>query len=188
MAQVALNVRGKKIGLRNWEHGILYDRLTITSTTTNLKFFQTPVGGTKTYLYTNLSQAGQLSKGERMIVEAIRFDLVSAVTLADAKLITDGAYFEFWVSTRQILQAPIRYFPAGTGLSGAHTTTATATTLSNVSLGSPDRTAITKLKVPIEITEIENFRVELFIPTALSGLSASTDIYCVLEGMRARPL
>ena len=173
---------GRVEGILEETNQFWYDRLQITSTTTSLTYFQTPMSGSKSKLYTNMTQAGVLPVPKMMRVFVVRFALDSACLVGDAKYIVDGSYMEFWVNDKIAIEGPVGVFSQGMGVTGTVATTANNTTKETALNGIADSRSIFVLKHSIDIGVQTPFRIELHIPTALSSLSASTYAMFMLEG------
>lgn len=113
----------------------LYDTNFIpTAGTTQVPFFAQPLGqGTsvwntatqKTYADTNMELAGQLAAGNNFSLLGFRLMPTFNMTIADATLAFNSAFFEFNLSAKNYLRVPARTIPAGMGvyIGGAGTNT-----------------------------------------------------------------
>lgn len=129
-----LTVPGQRDAIRE----PLYDFLTYDSgATLNLRFFQDPIGGTKTKADTNMTLAGQLPKGWKYIVETMEIVVMPGSNAAnyvrqspvqqaaaaaapnfanDVWALLSVGYAEITVGSKPYLTAPLLSFPSTTGL------------------------------------------------------------------------
>lgn len=136
---------------------------------------------------TNMQVSKKLPTGWKMVVWKVGVHIAASATIDDAKLILDNAVLNFEVDNRSILEGPVFCFPAGFGLFGAATTTATATTIQIVSNGSPAPNSVAPLSKPIILTGDNTFQATIKYYDAVT-LSAATYVYVVLWGWIQKPI
>lgn len=127
-------------GVRDAIREPLYDRLDYNSgVTTSLRFFQTPISGTKTKAETNMTLAGQLPAGWKYIAETLSLQVLpgssaasyvrqdpvkTATALAAPNFANDvwallhTGWLEITIGSRPYLTAPLLSFPSMAGLIG----------------------------------------------------------------------
>lgn len=175
-------------GVKNLKHGFLYDRVSITSTATEVKAFQTPLGqSNKTHLDTNMKIAGQLEAHQTFWVWLMRFIPAMNAVIADTILILNGSYLEFQIGDAFPMIAPAMLFPGGAGIVGLSQAGDTGTGAFAYN-GTTSKEGLFKFARPFKIDPNQTFSVTIKIPTALSGLSASTNVWVVLEGLTKVPV
>ena len=178
-----------RVNLSNQVEGIkasLYDFQTYaTAGTTQMTFFQTPIGqSSKTKYDTNMEAAGSLPNPKNFLVTGIEvmFFPGSAVSIYGAGAVNKGildqmaifksGYLEMFIGSKTYLtEAPLGVFPPSVGLSGfaarSDTTTAGATQAAQdgyaVWAGEPY-----KMNPPILLEPTQNFNVTLNWPTAVA--------------------
>lgn len=204
-----LTVAGVKDGIRE----PLYDFLTYDSAaTTSLRFFQTPISGTKTKAETNMTLAGQLPAGWKFSADLIEIHVLpgssassyvrqdpvkTATSLAAPNFANDvwallhAGWLEITIGQKPYLTAPLICFPASSGLgaSAAAAVENTNTTVQNQItvdyarlVGRPF-----ELKPTMPIPANTNFDVTLNWPAAVtlpSGFDARIGIF--LHGVKFR--
>lgn len=172
---------GRVPGMLEESNQFYYDAISITATTTgDSLYFQTPFSGSKSKLYTNMSQAGVLPVPKMLKVKAIRIVPGFKMAADDPGLLYDGSYLEFWVNDKVQLEGPLWMFPPGIGQMGFSNITAAATEFGTC-MGLPDNRNIFTLKHTIDIGVQTPFYVKIIIPTALTGLTTMY-VYTILEG------
>lgn len=175
-------------GIKDLKHGFLYDRILIASTTTEAKYFQTPLGqSNKTYLDTNMKVAGMLESMTEFWAWYIRIVPALACTIEDAILLLGTAYLDFQIGEAHPLYAPIFLMPGGSGVVGISLAGDTGTTNYGQN-GTTNKEGLCKFARPFHISPNQTFNVTIKWPTAPSALSASTYIYVVLEGLIKVPV
>ncbi len=173
----------KKIGLYDIRPYWLYDRETIQNGDSEKYFFQSPEG--KTLVDTNLKQFSTIQVGWIFEGHAIRVVPDPKISTSDAEtLFQNTALSLYKEGDIEVFSAPALLFPAGAGLYGA--TTETSTNI--ISNGVPTPTSVLKLPVPVIIKGGETFNIRLSFQPSISGLSASTKLYIVIDGILKRPV
>lgn len=169
---------GRVPGLLDESSQPIYDTLTITAGTASYRFFQTPIGGAKTRLQTNMTQPGMLPPPQTLVVMAVRIIIKSASTvIADA--ILNNSRVEFKVGEKEQLVAPTMLFSAGAGTYNNITTDIAQN-------GMPDARSIWALQKPIVIGVQQNFYLDLIYDTAPATAAAGKDVLVVLDGFLTR--
>jgi len=136
---------------------------------------------------TNLKQFSQIQMGWTFDVVKMMVQPAIDISIADAEILFANCVVSYMKEGDiEIFSIPILMLNAGCGLAGAVSTTATATTLDMVSLGTPSRPSALKLPFPLTIAGGATFQFRIRWATALSGLSASRRIRLVLEGILRR--
>jgi hypothetical protein len=186
--QARLNIAGRRVAIKDRQHGWLYDAETWANGFSGTKkYFQTPQGSTKTEIDTNIRQAGQLPSGTEFVAKYLRVVISPKAVLADVQELLSNLWLKLRVSNRTIIESvPVFFLPSGTGILGGQYT-GTTPVAQATSFGSPDRTAITKLTIPVQITGLENLVVEVKTDTALT-LTATTKVWIAFEGEVLNPL
>ena len=175
-------------GVKNLKHGFLYDRYQVTTTTTEAKFFQVPNGqSSKTLLDTNMKIAGQLESTSKFWMWYLRIIPAMSCTLADAILLLGSGYIDLQIGEAHPLYCPIFLMPGGAGIVGISQAGDTGTGNYGYN-GTINREGMVKFARPFIISPNQSFSVTLNWPTAPSGLSASTYVYVVLEGLTTVPV
>jgi len=154
---------------------------------TQLVYFTTPYGGSKSKLKTNMAAAGYITNALEFHLKAIGVGNVtateSATATADLQLVTMSAYLELIIQDKVWFQAVLCKVPFGGGL---YADGGLATAGKYVpQIGSPNRTAGYKLRHTIVIPKNVNFYVTLNWPTAVTP-TAALDLIVTLEGSLAR--
>jgi len=164
----------------------LYDRGAVaTSATTQINFFQVPLGGgatAKNELSTNMDQGGSLPYPKNFEVHALRCINAYAATVADLILIFNNAWFRLFIGTKNYLVVNLFMLTAGVGLDGLLTGSVSSAAAQN---GKPDQRGIYVLAEPIDLIPQQNFRCEVNFPTAQT-LSAETNLSIYLDGFFKR--
>jgi len=183
----------------------LYDRVVFAAgvqAAGTTAFFQTPVGGAKTELDTNLRLAAQIPANHvfecwspRVYIRPIQPSHIAAPVAGDA--ISD---IDFWMNntfvrikivSQEKLLMPTWMLPAGAGPWGfsAAATTVAATTV-NVEVannGEPTQFSAVRLDpFPIIIPPLQQFTVELTIPVAFTTTLVD-QVWIELDGILHRP-
>lgn len=175
-------------GVANLKHGFLYDRIQITTSTTEAKFFQVPNGQSgKTYLDTNMKIAGQLESTTKFWAWFLRIIPALSCTLDDAILLLNTSYIDFQIGEAHPLYCPAFLMPGGAGIIGISQSGDTGTGAYGYN-ASTNKEGLLKFARPFIIIPNQSFSVTLNFPTAPSGLSASTYVYIVLEGLVKVPV
>lgn len=184
-------------GYKNETPGIpLYDTLSTAAGSavgSELLFFSVPKSSSKGLHLTNMEQQGILSGTRSFRVEGIRVRFNADIVLADLVALQELYVLEFTVLDKKYAQAPLWYFPAGGGIAGAVSTTASATTINAWNNGEPNPSAgfLFGAGRGVTITPSTGFGVRLLSSvghTATAGGSGGTgiDITVVLEGVNTR--
>lgn len=123
-----------------------------------LNFFRNTTD--KNDLDQNIPEAGKLVTGaERLILEAIGFSIQQQVFtkilgLNDAKAVLTHSYLELKLNKNVIAEGPAEYFPAGVGLYGQTTETASSV----ISNGVPSMATVRPLKEQQIVTDHHTVR------------------------------
>jgi len=152
----------------------LYDRGSVLSTSTQLNFFQVPLGGgatAKTELDTNMDQGGSLPYPKNFELHAIRCVNAYSASLLDLPSIYNGAWFRLFIGTKNYLVVNLFMLSAGVGLEGL---VSGSVSMGSAQNGKPDQRGIYVLAEPIDLIPQQNFRCEVNFPAALSLSSAAT--------------
>lgn len=175
-------------GVKNLKHGFLYDRIQITTTTTEAKFFQVPNGqSSKTYLDTNMKIAGQLEATSKFWVWFIRLIPALSCTLADAILMLNTAYIDFQIGEAHPLYCPAYLMGGGAGIVGISQSGDTGTGAYGYN-GTTNKEGLLKFSRPFIISPNQSFSLTVNWPTAPGALSTSTYLTVVLEGLTTVPV
>lgn len=181
-------------GFKNETPGIpLYDTLTTAAAAavgSELLFFSVPRSPTKGLHLTNMEQSGILSGTRSFRVEGIRVRFNADIILADIVAMMHNYVLEFRVADKLYAQAPLWYFPAGGGVNGAVSTTASTTTIYAWSNGEPNPQAgfLFGAGRGVTITPSTAFGVRVISSvghTATSG-AAGIALTVMLEGVNTR--
>ena len=171
----------------------LYDRGSILSTSTQLNFFQVPLGGgttAKTELDPLIWIRAVVYPTRRTFeLHAIRLINAYGVPVADAAAIYDGAWFRLFIGTKNYLVVNAFMLTAGVGLNGLANDIGTGGQAVSVVNGRGDQRGIYVLAEPIDLIPQQNFRCELNLPTALtltSGATGGTNMSVYLDGFFKR--
>lgn len=167
----------------------LYDTKSVAgsaSTGASLTFFQNLMS-TSGRAITNMKKAGELPAPERFEVYALRLALLECGG-GDIQDLYQGFGVEMKVSGKTVLEGPIEYFAGGAGIYGFATTTATTTTISQLSNGVPDPRAVALMpagyQIPIEAGE----PFEVVLSGTAFTAAAAIVIRAMLEGIHYWPI
>lgn len=173
----------------------LYDSFRMpAAATSTVSFFQIPKGqpgtafaaaGNKTLADTNLTNAGLLPSPQRFLIQAIAFVTGISVTLADMRLLLNGAVFELTIGTKPFLQCPLNFIPGGAGVLNSGSAAAATEVLNH---GFPAPQAIKVLTEPIPIDKMENFGATVSWPVAAITLAVATPVQLFLHGTLYRSI
>lgn len=153
----------------------LWDSVQIaTASTTELQFFQEPIGqSSKTKLDTNMSAAGLITTGDFYDIAAIGIRLKDSVATQippdEFREILYTGYFELWISDRLCFSALIDDLPWGGGAFGNGSAAAAVEYSVN---GSPSIRAMHFLKKKIRIPRNTHFIGKCHWPTAPTPTTA----------------
>lgn len=172
----------------------LYDTQVVTTATTSLDLFTTPQGqSSKTINETNMSQAGILPSPEKFTIKRIGTAVLSE-DFTDFRLLSWQIVFTFKVNSKIYTQAPLFYYPCGFGIYGMTTDTATSV----LTLGVPGENGVRSLVYDIPLNPLDpligNYEMHGGATagqrsiSALSTLSASTELKCFLQGPYERAI
>lgn len=168
----------------------LYDRNTVaTSGTTNLNYFQVPLGGgstPKTQVSTNMDQGGSLPYPKNFEIHAIRLVNQHGAALADLNAIYNNSWFRLFIGTKDYLVVNTFMLTAGVGVGHGEATAITGDTNAvSVVNGMTDQRGIYVLAEPIDLIPQQNFRCEVNFPTAQT-LTATVGVSIYLDGFFKR--
>ena len=153
----------------------LWDSVEIaTSGTTELQFFQEPIGqSSKTKLDTHMSAAGLITSGDFYDVKAISFRVkdsaATQIPIAEFREILLTGYLEFWISDRLVFNALLDDLPNGGGVWGSGSGAA-AMEVSNNAM--PTHESLKRLMKTIRIPRNTHFVVKCLWPTAPTPTTA----------------
>ena len=82
-----------------------------------------PPGGTKSKLYTNMTQAGSFAPPRCLLLFSIGFYFSSRMVKPDIDAILDGCWVEFIIDEKKFHEGQMWQFPGGAGLAGVSTQT-----------------------------------------------------------------
>lgn len=183
----------------------LYDRVifaagAIAAGTT--AFFQTPVGGTKTELDTNIRLAAQIPANHvfevwspRVVIRPVQPSHIANPTASDVESDLEffmyATFLRIRIVSQEKLLVPSYMLPAGGGPSGfaAFGTTVAAQQVSMFggSNGEPNQFAAARLDpFPIIIPPLQQFTVELTVPVTFTTQNI-VHVWIVLDGILHRP-
>lgn len=168
----------------------LYDRNTVaTAGTSQLNFFQVPLGGTaagavvaKTQVETNMDQGGSLPYPKNFEIHAIRLINAYSATVADLSLVYNNSWFRLFIGTKDYLVVNTFMLTAGVGLDGVATG---VTDVASVTNGRADQRGIYVLAEPIDLIPQQNFRCEVNFPTPQNP-TAEVPLSVYLDGFFKR--
>lgn len=169
---------GRVPGLLDESSQPVYDTLTLVAGTASYRFFQTPIGGAKTRLSTNMTQPGMLPPPQSLVVMAVRI-IVKGASSAIVSHCINNSRVEFKVGEKEQLVSPTLLFSAGAGLYNNITT-------DEGQNGVPDARSIWALQKPIVIGVQQNFYLDLIYDTAPATATAGKPVLCVLDGFLTR--
>lgn len=167
----------------------LYDTVAVTVgsnvvSATTLEFFKVPMGqNSKTFLDTNIETAGMLPF-EKATIVGMRFSLftrtTSPIPYGDMYAFVNNAYMEFKKADRLIVREPIAKIPAGYGLTGAISTTASTTTSSIVNNGMALKSNVYDIFVE-DLLQNDRLQVSVYLNALASLASSSVTWYARFE-------
>lgn len=174
----------------------LYDNGTVaTSATTQIQFFKVPVGqSSKTYVNTNLDQAGVLANPKIFVVLGFRLHLqavtMAATNIVDALKVIHSSYFSFDLggNFKNYLRVPAFMLPSGFGITGFSDQGGLtgATAAMSVTNGQPNIFNYFSIaKYPIGLPPLQSFEATLNFPTAQT-LTTATVVWAILWGILGR--
>jgi len=149
----------------------------------SITFFTSRTKGANGREVTNIEQAGQIPNGNRFRIFGMGFASLGN-SYADLLNLTLKYSAVLKIGTKEYLEAPIDFFPGGTGISGFAATTVTATTISAINNGTPSPTSVQMLSPEnsIDLPGGVGFNVSLL---GTSGFTATTaiNLRCYLIGV-----
>jgi hypothetical protein len=185
-----------------------YDSLTVAANAAfpaQTTLFQTPVGQAgRTYLQTNMTQAGILPAPQKFSTRALRLAVRNDAIPADLINFLYQTWLRLYVSEKPYFIGPSFLWTAGGGVTGFGALLGTASALVGnavpgseflfTSNGVPDQRNIFALSRPIEIEQNEQFRLEINVGTAFNTTAAAAvdplgtglTIYAILDGELSR--
>lgn len=172
--------------VRDAQQTPLYDTVTVAASGTvpaSIPFFSSRTKGANGRHITNLQQAGQVPNGQKFTVFGMGFATLNT-GLVDLLALMSGYAAVLTIGSKEYLEAPMEFWPAGAGVSGYATTTATTTTIAAVNNGTPNPGAIQALSPEnaIEIPGGLQFNVTL-VGAATFTAAAAVTIRCYLIGV-----
>jgi len=153
--------------------GCFYDTLKVaanTATASLYTLFQAPISSSKGINETNMTDSGKLPIPVSMKIMALRVALVGMI-VTDIERLYKNYCLRLKIGQKYFLEGPVNFFPGGGGISGAASTTATATTIQAWSNGVPNPQAIYGVgpEYALDLPSNVPFAVEL------QGTSFTTD-------------
>jgi hypothetical protein len=161
-------------------------------------FFQTPVGGAKTELDTNLRLAAQIPANHvfecwspRVVIRPVQPSHIGALAatdvITDVELFMFGTFVRFKIVSQEKLLVPSYFLPAAAGVFGFAAVTAAAVNAEIANNGEPTQFSATRLDpFPIIIPPLQQFTVELTIPVTFTTQNI-VHVWLVLDGILHRP-
>jgi hypothetical protein len=146
--------------------------------------FSNVVGqGGLTYLDTNMRVSGMLPSGQSMLVKIIRVIPQYNPLPADLINVMNNCFLTLYVGDKPYLYLPLAFIPAASGIFGFNVGNAA----SSISHGTPDSRSNYVLAEPIEIPNMQTFRVEIqpVAPLAINT-QGGLRIWVMLDGPLAR--
>lgn len=145
--------------------GCFYDTLIVaanTATSALHTLFQAPISASKGIEQTNMTLAGQLPSPTAMKILSLRVALIGMIVV-DIESLYKKYCLRLKIGNKYFLEAPVNFFPGGSGLSGAVATTATTTSIQAWANGAPDPRAIYTLgqEFALDLPSGVPFAVEL---------------------------
>lgn len=163
---------------------ILWDSVSRTGTDTGVVSLFTSSSG-KQLLQQNPRVSNVLPDGQRMRVDGFAVKLPAAWDQGDS-LALDGIVYTFVVQDNEVdankLAGLTRQFPAGGGVFGALAIGDDGVTIEKINNGRASASAVFQIDPAIVIDPKINFRIDVDIPTALTGLTTGR-IYVALYGI-----
>jgi len=168
----------------------LYDRNTAgTSGTTQMNYFQVPLGGTapgsavpKTQVQTNMDQGGSLPYPKNFEIHALRAINQYQSSIADLNALYVNAWFRLFIGTKDYLVVNLFMLTAGVGLVGI---SAGSTDVAAATNGFQQQRDIYVLAEPIDLIPQQNFRCEVNLPVP-QVFSAPLALSIYLDGFFKR--
>jgi len=166
----------------------LWDTGTIATTnTTDLPFFQQPIGqASKTKLDTSMKEAGLISGAVAFdlfgIGVGLKNDIATDIPEDEAREILSTAYLELVISDRDYFSALLTMLPFGGGMHVSGGDSAAGVQPQFVGNGVPSMTSMLKLMRKIRIPQNVHFVVNVRWPTAPTP-TAATSMIIRLKGI-----
>lgn len=167
-----LDVDGQPIDPKQWLEKFYWDRRSwgaaVTAGQTNNYFSRE---GNNTTRDTNMLTPSQFPAGTRVIVTTLQVIPAAGVTRDDLILLQDNLWLYSYVDEQEGFQAPIWHTPAGAGVVGFTTRTATDV----VTNGTPAPMGVVPLATPIIVDRQSTFQIRITSPAAIT-LSTALNI------------
>lgn len=135
---------------------------------------------TADFRHTNVQHGGTMPQTDGIEIRTLAYELPPDVALASLVQLSERIWTELYFgSDRPVYSFLARHAPAGTGLWGV--TTATATSMYNI--GMPDPTHRLKFNIPLQIRPGDHYRADIRIQGgALTTAAADVFMRLVLRG------
>jgi hypothetical protein len=157
--------------------------LTNGQTAASTLFTQTVGQAGLTYLDTNMRVAGMLPSGQSMLVKIIRVIPQYNPLAADLVNVMNNCFLTLFVGDKPYLYLPLAFIPAASGIFGTNV----ANNAQNIAHGTPDSRSNYVMSEPIEIPNMQTFRVEIQPVAALTIATAGgLRMWVMLDGPLAR--
>lgn len=186
-------------GVGYTSESVLYDTFSVAAAAAmpgTTVMFQTPIGGAKTLAMTNIRAAGMLENGDVFRVKAFGIMVAFNTYSADAINLLENCSVTLTIGGRVFLEGKISLFPGGRGgYLTAASQVGTAPAGNNIQIGFsngvPELRNMFTFSEPIDITTMEQVRVEIKAETGFSMAAAAvggngTTITAIMEGFRTR--
>lgn len=151
---------------------------------TEKPYFTSPLSATKTHLDTNLQTAGTV-QWDTLIVYGIRVYLntrnATPITIGDVNQILHCNVLEYKKNGVEKFVLPLFWLPAGTGLSGFASTTASSTTIAGITNGAPVLSNFYRIN-PEVYKKGDTIELKIITKTAMT-LSADVYVQVYLESI-----
>lgn len=175
-----------KANERDAQQTPIYDTYSIAaaaSVPNTIPFFSSRTKGANGRQTTNLQQAGQIPNGQKFTVYGLGFGTLDT-GLADVFSLMKLYTAVLTIGTKDYLEAPMEFFPAGVGITGFAATTVAATTVQATNNGTPNPAAVQMLSPEnaIEIPGGVQFNVSL-VGSAGFAAVANITLRCYLIGV-----
>lgn len=161
---------------------ILYDTAPFTiAAAGQLPLYQIPQGGDAVHTedFCNTPGAGSLPANQNFMIKAIAIYPEPSCLQVDIDLVFNRSYVEIIVADKVMLKAPMAYFAAPQSFGGSNGIVLAALA-TWVSYSGP----LFEMVIPIPIPGGTPFRVNI---TQVVGISANTQVKCLLIGTLTRP-
>lgn len=178
------------------QHTPLYDTIalaagSVVSELTTAFFTNVGPSSNKTYAATNMSQSRRLPAPEAFSIFGFRLRWKENVLLADLYEVLDKFCLEFYLGQKVYQRAPLWYFSAGGGVTGALAQIGTGSAITTIlNNGVAWRESMHKLAIPIVIENQMTFWAQLsggtHTLTASGSGGTGLTLQLLLDGFYAR--